>query len=451
MRGLMKENLHRSTRYFKTYEEREEAFRKSVFSIIPRKYSGPRLFWKDFGRISTRELSKLIQQPVAYITSNPRDCLAFGTPWQVLTAVRICAQKTNKDFAPSAEKIARDFNLQENLYQPIRTLSGGEAVKLALAKSFISAKFSSRLIIASPFSWLSRDNTIYFKNLVQHYIDLGLPIELLALEGEDSKEQIEYKNRTVKNFGKQINFIITLNKVRISLSSSLNPMISQETYALVENLEAELLSPCLIIGDNGQGKSLIAKVLAGAIPFEGTGKILCESKSGPARLLFQDVITQTLLRSFDAIAASPFRMDEERPMELYEKILKEYLFYLDNSVTKLPEIGSADTSFRTLLEIKLILVAVRLCGQPCAIILDEPDWGLNRTSAIAFVSAIIEVAHSLGTPVFLISHKPWWQSIANSTILVRRSPKVIDREKNYFFQIELSCSTTKSTKIIDRN
>ena len=187
----MKDILQRSTKYFKTYEEREEAFRETVYSLVPRKYSGPKLFWKDFGRISTRELAKLIEQPVAYITSNPRDCLAFGTPWQVLTAVRICAQKTNKVFPDSVEKIAQDFNLQENLYQPIRTLSGGEAVKLTLAKSFIAAKFSSRLIIASPFSWLSRYNTIYFKNLVQHYIDLGIPIELLVLEGEDSKEQIE--------------------------------------------------------------------------------------------------------------------------------------------------------------------------------------------------------------------------------------------------------------------
>ena len=438
----MKDILQRSTKYFKTYEEREEAFRETVYSLVPRKYSGPKLFWKDFGRISTRELAKLIEQPVAYITSNPRDCLAFGTPWQVLTAVEMCAQKTSREFNPSAEQIAQDFNLHENLYQPIRTLSGGETVKLALAKSFISANFSSRLTIASPFSWLSQDNMIYFRNLVQHYIELGIPIELLALEGEDSKEQIEYKRLSEKNSGEPVDFSITLKKVRIALGSSLNPMISQETYALVENLEADLISPCLIIGDNGQGKSLIAKVLAGAIPFGGVVKILREDRKGPARLLFQDVITQTLLRSFNAIASQPFDRDTAKPMDFYEKILKQYFYYLDNSITKLTGIDSADISFRTLLEIKLILVAVRLCGQPCALILDEPDWGLNRASAIAFVSAIIEVAHSLGTPVFLISHKPWWQSIANSTILVRRSPKVIDRENNNFFQIELSCSTS---------
>jgi energy-coupling factor transporter ATP-binding protein EcfA2 len=218
--------------------------------------------------------------------------------------------------------------------------------------------------------------------------------------------------------------------------------MAQKTYARVEDLEVQLLSPCLIVGDNGQGKSLIAKVLAGAIPFEGTGKIKRKSKTGPARLLFQDVITQTLLRSFDAIAVSPFGVDRERPMDLYQRILKKYLYFSDNSISKLLENDVTAPSFRSLLEIKLILSAVRLCGQPCALILDEPDWGLNRVSAIAFVCAIINVAHSLGTPVFLISHKPWWQPIANSTIRVSRSPKTIDRENDNFFQITLNCNTS---------
>ena len=438
----MEDTLHRSTRYFRTYEEREEAFRQTVYSLVPRKYCGPKLFWKDFGRVSTRKLTKLIHQPVAFITSNPRDCLAFGTPWQVLTAVDMCAPKKNKDFTGDIEQIARNFNLHENLYQPIRTLSGGETVQLALAKSFLSSRFTSRLAIASPFSWLSRDNSIYFLNLIQHYIDFGIPFELLALEGEDSTKPVQYKDRETIHIGHPIRFRITLDNLHINLSSSLNPMISRKTYALVENLEAELISPCLIIGDNGQGKSLIAKVFAGAIPFEGTGKIKCDSKTGPARLLFQDVIGQTLLRSFDALAVSSAPVGKQLPMALYKRILKEYLFFEDNAAGKLPEIESADESFRTLLEIKLILSAVRLCGQPRALILDEPDWGLNRESAIAFVLALITVAHSLGTPVVLISHKPWWQPIANSTVAVRRSPKAIDREKNNYFKIALSCGTS---------
>ena len=86
-----------------------------------------------------------------------------------------------------------------------------------------------------------------------------------------------------------------------------------------------------------------------------------------------------------------------------------------------------------------MLVAVRLCGQPGAIILDEPDWGLTRTSAVALVAAIVKVAHSYGIPVLLISHKPWWRPIAKSVIRVDRTPKTTNGEGTSAFEIQLSC------------
>jgi len=440
---MMKDTLQRSTQYFKTYEEREEAFRKGVFSLIPRKYSGPKLFWKDFSKISFEEVLSLIKQPVAYITSNPRDCLVYGTPWQVLTAARLYACKAVKRSVLSADQAAKAFDVYETLHQPIRTLSGGETVKLALAKSYLYSAYSRRLTIASPFSWLSRDNVPYFDRLFQHYVDLGIPVELLALEGEDSNEPIMCKDVFCQETKKPVDFHVFLKNIKILLGSSLNPIYSPDAYAVVDDLEADLLSPCIIVGENGQGKSLVAKVLAGAISFQGDAKIRREDKCGPARLLFQDVITQTLLRSFETIAASPYAGSRANTLAIFEKILKQYFLYLDNSTDKPTDIGSAGgADFRSLLEIKAILVAARLCGQPCALILDEPDWGLNRASAIAFVLSIINVSHKLGSPVFLISHKPWWINIAKSTIRVKRTAKKIDKAQNYSFQIQVSHGVT---------
>lgn len=438
----MEDRLHRSTKYFRTYEEREQAFRESVFSLIPRKYLGPRPFWKDFGQISLEELLKFIKEPIAYITSNPRDCLAFGTPWQVLSAAGLRVQSADNKFSSSISEVAEDFGIQENLYQPIRTLSGGETVKLSLAKSYIASNYSSRLIIASPFSWLSRDNSVYFNRLFDCYHRADIPVELLALEGEDSNDPIDRKDNDCEKSVHSVNFSLCLKDARIILGSSLNPLYPHQTYAQFENFETDLSSPCLIVGDNGQGKSLIAKVLAGAIPFQGIANIECKDKSGPARLLFQDVITQTMLRSFEAIAGSSNLADQATPSDIYDNILKAYIFCLRNSSDHQPEKDFAAAGFHSLLEIKSILVAVRLCGNPCALIIDEPDWGLTRASSIAFVSAIIKVSHELGTPVILISHKPWWLTVAKSTIRVKRTPKKIDRKKNYSFQIQLSSITS---------
>jgi ABC-type multidrug transport system ATPase subunit len=436
----VKESILKSTKYFKTYEEREEAFRSSVFSLIPRRYSGPKLFWSDFRRISVNELLKLIEQPIAYITSNPRDCLAFSTPWQVLTAAQLSAQNRKNEPTPAVEEIARDFGVYENLFQPIRTLSGGETVKLALAKAYLCSAFSRQLTIASPFSWLSRDNARYFHKLFQYYLDFSIPVELLALIGEDSIEHVDCYDARQDKLNHAVEFSMLFKNARISLGSSLNPIQSQDTYAKVDDFSADLMSPCLVVGENGQGKSLIARVISGAISCLGSAQIDRKDKSGPARLLFQDVITQTLLRSFDAIAASTDRCGETNSHDLYEKILLKYFSYLNGSTTTSPGVEiDSKTEFRSLLEIKAILVAVRLCGQPCALILDEPDWGLNRESAIAFVFAIVDVSHELGTPVLLISHKPWWHKLAKSIIHVSRTAKEMTEDRNYSFQIKLTC------------
>ena len=52
--------------------------------------------------------------------------------------------------------------------------------------------------------------------------------------------------------------------------------------------------------------------------------------------------------------------------------------------------------------------------------MDEPDWGLRQSIAMAFVRGVIRAAHGVGIPVLLISHKPWWQEWAGSTLQVRK-------------------------------
>jgi ABC-type glutathione transport system ATPase component len=205
--------------------------------------------------------------------------LAFGSPWQVLTAARLCARNQNNGDISSIEEVAENYGVSENLYQPIRTLSGGETVKLALAKAFLYASFSRQLTISSPFSWLSRNNGVYFDKLYSHYVSVGLPLELLALDGEDSIEPHEITESQRENQSPPVDFSVVIRNLTIPLSSSLNPLQSQETKAGVDDLEHELRSPCLIVGENGQGKTLIAKALTGAISIQGTAEVNSKQKT----------------------------------------------------------------------------------------------------------------------------------------------------------------------------
>ena len=115
---------------------------------------------------------------------------------------------------------------------------------------------------------------------------------------------------------------------------------------------------------------------------------------------------------------------EDRARKCYGDIQQHYAAALNRSTGDTPPlIGNFENGRHSLLDIKTILVAVRLSAMPAVLILDEPDWGMSRPSAIAFVSAVLSAAHRQGTPVLLISHKPWWQSVCRSAIRVTRSPK----------------------------
>jgi hypothetical protein len=422
---------------FDSFEAREQAFAQSIFNLIPCKYNGPRRFWEEFGRIAQHRLPELSEPSTAYITSNPRDCLAFGSPRQVLCAVRMLALRAGGQVPPAASAIAEDFGLSTNLDQPIRTLSGGETVKLALAKAQLSTGFSKNLIIASPFCWLSRKNTIYLDRVVEHYRLAGRKAELFALSGEDSREPAPAALAGETGSGGP-DFGIHIKNARIPLGTVVHTLTGVPAWAGLDDFETTLKSPCLLKGDNGQGKSLVARTLCGAIRPQGMATMTGPAASGKARLLFQDIITQTLLRSFQAIAKSQRCRRELDAGNLYEEIRRLFCQMpgADGLVKSWDAQQIRETS-PSLLEIKMILAAVRLCDRPAGLILDEPDWGLTRSSALALVAALIRVAHRLDVPVVLISHKPWWQPLVRSVLRVTKGTDGVGQSPGQRFRIAL--------------
>lgn len=429
----MPDLLQHATYYFRTFEEREEAFRKSAFSLIPRKHLGPVPFWRDLAAISQGGFAGISASPVAFVTSNPRDCLAFGTPRQVLTAACLTGGVSGRRLPAAVDGAAEAFGVTETLHQPVRTLSGGETVKLALAKSYAVAAGTTRLAVASPFCWLSHDNSSYFDRLIRHYRRLGLPVELFALEGEDSEDPVDAGEAGGTDSWEPVSFDLRLDGVRLNLGTSVNTLYSHRTRVRLADFAETAASPCLLIGGNGQGKSLLARILAGAVSHGGSARVESDGRSGGARLLFQDVITQTLLRSFDALVDAC--TEKERALALYDEILTRFDTRSGETAARSP--GRPAGSAASLLEVKTILVAARLFPPPAALILDEPDWGLSRSDAAAFVTAVVGVAHRLGVPVMIISHKPWWRRVAAGGLRVERTPTVRRGERESRFSIRL--------------
>ena len=421
----MAPRLDQFSTVFNTYEEREDAFRRSVVFKLARRYAGPSVFWQDFSRITREGITADENGQVAYIPSNPRDCLAFGSAHQVLMAASMAAGETGAGVMETVSDTAKVFDIEEQLGQPIRTLSGGETVKLALAKSYISLSSCSRMVIASPFAWLSASNRHLLETVVSESDKLKKSLSLLILAGEEDLSLISENDPFFSLSSERIAFTLKLTDIRIPLSLTLNPLVSKAHHATIQNASLQLVSPCLIVGDNGQGKSLVARALAGAVAARGNAAVISESQPpNPACLLFQDVLAQTMLRSFKTLASGITRSQREAVLRIYQHMRKDFNaalhpFGKGNTV----RINDWGATFHHLLDIKTVLVASRLASAPSALILDEPDWGLSRSSAIAFVSAALSAAHRQKTPVLLISHKPWWQPIAKSRVLVSRTER----------------------------
>ena len=412
-------DLESSTVFFDRFEAREDAFRRLVDFKLARRYGGPALFWEDFREITSMVSDDRHGGLVASITSNPRDCLAFATAEQILRAALMSAGEECSDRAVA--EVASRFGLAGLLTQPIRTLSGGESVKLALAKIFISIPSCRMVVISSPFAWLSPANRRLLDTVVERCRRAGKTLSILAMEGENDLTPASSEENRIP-IQRPVPFALKMSGARIPLTLSLNPLDDSVPYAAIADTDLEFESPCLISGENGQGKSLVARAVAGSLSLRGQAVVKTERWEGPASLLFQDVQTQTLMRSFEEIGAGSGQADSASIRSVFSEIAKAY-----NGAAGIsrrdgdPGIGDFEASLHPLIDVKALLVAARLAAAPSALVLDEPDWGLSRRSALRFVGAVIATAHRRDIPVMLISHKPWWRLMMCSRLLVSRS------------------------------
>ena len=422
------------TRYFATYEALEEAFRERIAELVPRYHAGTRVFWDDFQQLYDNPAALARDGGEAYITSNPRDCLAFGTPFQVLQGAWLSASRQNGVVLEKPDRVAEQFGLSGHLHQSIRSLSGGETVRLALAKAYLMAARATRLTVSSPFSWLSLDHWSDFRDLADHYRSCGTALELFALDGEDSSAPAAgADDGTV---AEPLTFSWRLQTLQLDLGTLLDHLHDRPVWAGVASLDETLASPCLLCGDNGQGKSLIAKALASALPYTGEATVYGSRGPRRVRLLFQDVLNQTLMRSMRQIA---LRGTAKGVAVAYDDIL-------DGVRRRVPLDRRALLPFAdrrrvntplSLLEMKVLLAAVRLSDHRAALILDEPDWGLSRPDAVAFVIAVVRAAHARSVPVILISHKPWWRNLARSVRWVRKETVKTSGAEGCLFRVHI--------------
>jgi ABC-type Mn2+/Zn2+ transport system ATPase subunit len=191
---------------------------------------------------------------------------------------------------------------------------------------------------------------------------------LLSLVDDDSDDPMN-KESWADQAG--VSFGVSLSSLRVSLSDDSN-VDNLRTAQFNDFEQTDLLSPCLIVGENGHGKSLLAKALADAIPHEGRARITGR-QNDRVRLVFQDVSNQALLT---AASLDWSLQNDPAAVRIKDRLVRDV-------ARRQANLDNALSNRTSLLNTKISLVALRLAEKPAGLVLDEPDWGLTRAQATA--------------------------------------------------------------------
>ncbi len=391
---------------FTTYEGLVDHFVQSTGIYFPKMAAGRGEFFRGFSRWLQRSVAS---RPTSVIAPDPAQGLALPNALQILTSA--LAQSGKSAGENDAGLLMEKYGLTKRmLTQPVSTLSGGELLLLNYARAEAQSGYVRTLTACNPIFWLNPARHRYWLNLCSHFAAVNRSVEILIMRGDQLDSQAESERFPALD-PLTVNLIV--DKPLVIFPEIQFPVFhaASRLQYLWKSMSGEIYSPFLLTGDNGIGKSIFARLLAGVYQ-ASSGKVAinAENGSGNVRLLFQEAITQLFAMSPSEYLARAFSASEallDEAKRLFSDIMQTVCDSAD------PGNGRVDNS---LLAGKACLIAARLAERPALILLDEPGWGLSRLEAGRLVFNTCRLAHSLGTGVGIISHQPEWHAFAASDL-----------------------------------
>ena len=410
-------NIHR----FNSFEDQIAYFTERTGVHLPRMTFGKGAFFKDLGQWSGTYSSQAQDVDCVYILPDPVQGLSFPRAVDILSSALSLSSKTID--TDEIYTLLETFGLsREKATQPVISLSGGEMLLLNFAKAKAMLPAVSGVVACSPIHWLNENSYHYWEKLVdavhvrQGFVDVAL------LTGEPFIDEGQAEPETAIAPVPVVNWQLAMTRTTIEFDEIRFPSYHPEsriTYGLAEDQKGiEFQSPMLMTGDNGVGKSIFAKLLAGILkPAEGDMRISAPNGTGHARLIFQDAIDQLFGKSIDGHLAWVFRFDREKgaaAQQIYTELDGRMRAHFKDRPKEAEALGTL-SEHCTLLQAKISLVAERLATRPPVLVLDEPGWGLSGPIARKLVESICRAAGELKVAVVLISHHArWWTGMVHS-------------------------------------
>jgi ABC-type multidrug transport system ATPase subunit len=321
-------------------------------------------------------------------------------------------------------KILSCFGLGEDfIYRRISTLSGGEKMKLALDIAF--SKTVECIVLHGVLPWLDREGKDRLFNQIQKKISNGMIIVLLEQEIEeildiaDNTFYFDGENVLPFNSEKRERRILEVNDLSNKISTQLKK--SGKTSVVVEfdtvgfqykdengsNFQLDSITFKLessrifgLVGENGSGKSTIAKLILRILKNE-QGKIYFNQRD------ILDISRTSLVEGISFVGQFPEQHITFSNVEQYKKWAQKLKNTLSNKMLEIifPNEKDYPVSILSPLQLKLLLLISSISTNTKLIILDEPTWGLDLEGEKILLEILLSILdHLHDCTILVISH-----------------------------------------------
>lgn len=387
--------------------------------------------YADAYKNARKYIGALFQSPEdQIITTITEEDVAFG-----LENLR-CPQKTMHKRISEALKTV---HMEDKRYADPSTMSGGQQQRVALASAI--AMNSKLLVLDEPTSMLDsfarKDVDALFDNLhkngttivqiTHNFEECKRANRILLLENGILKEvsfnglktyfsHIELANNHVTNMSESKNLTDSRckeNKSDIAVEiSGLTVQYDKTSPAVINNYSLTVTSgeTIAIMGENGCGKSTLAKTMCGLLK-ANSGNITVHGISVRAKTsrIIRQKLHQTIgyvmqlpeqqlfadtVRNDVAYGPKNFGLKGNALKERVDETLR--LLNLENLAEKSPFALSGGQQ-------RLVAIAGVLACKPRVLVLDEPTAGLDFEAALR-IREILEMLHNQGVTIILITH-----------------------------------------------
>ena len=304
--------------YFTNVESLARTFAKETGVLMPRMSAGRIAFFSDLRSWMSGYASEPKIPTVTAIPPDPTLGLSFPYPRDELIAAVVPAGPSAGPV--SVEDRVAEYGLDvELLNHPVASLSAGERLLMNFVKADLLLPSASKLVICSPYQSLFQENHKYADLIIQRYIERGKHVIVLALQGEPVPFRTEIpgisesdaRGREVK----PVPWTLGLDNVDVEFFAQKFPVRSRSLtiHYKTDPCPMKLRSPTLCEGNNGIGKTTLARVLSGCISdVRGGLEIRGGSFHGVGRFVMQNTHDQLFGVSPRAHINQFFRYDNER-------------------------------------------------------------------------------------------------------------------------------------------